>query len=192
MTWFKMDDSMWGHPKWISIPRGARALWATAGSWCGRFDTEGHVPAHMLTTLGGRRADVDALLRVGLWHRAGDTCEHENCNPQGGGNGWWFHDFLDYNPTAEASTKRRRASNERQQRARQRARELREIERQNGDALLTVVGGNSASSKADSLAESLRESRGVSRRDTRRDTRRESARSHGGCHAPPDPTRPDP
>lgn len=84
MTWFKMDDSMWGHPKWISIPRGARALWATAGSWCGRFDTEGHVPAHMLTTLGGRRADVDALLRVGLWHRAGDTCEHENCNPQGG------------------------------------------------------------------------------------------------------------
>lgn len=33
MTWFKVDDAFWGHPKQTALPPGPVALWVRAGSW---------------------------------------------------------------------------------------------------------------------------------------------------------------
>jgi hypothetical protein len=67
MTWFKVDDKLWGHPKWMGLPSGARALWVTAGSYCASNETDGRVPATVLVTLGARRRDAEALVQAGLW-----------------------------------------------------------------------------------------------------------------------------
>ena len=34
MAWFRVDDHLYSHPKWLALPKGSRALWVTAGSWC--------------------------------------------------------------------------------------------------------------------------------------------------------------
>lgn len=84
MTWFRVDDRLWGHPKWIATPPRARALWITAGSWCAGLSNNGRVPRHVLPMLGGTEKDAAALVSVQLWHtnRAG----------------WEFHDWTDLQP----------------------------------------------------------------------------------------------
>ena len=65
MPWFKVDDSFWGHPKRVACPPAALGLWVTAGSWCGQQLTDGHVPKHMLSVLGGKPKDAAALVSAG-------------------------------------------------------------------------------------------------------------------------------
>lgn len=67
MAWFKVDDKLWGHPKWMGLPAGARALWVTAGSYCASNETDGIVPVSALPALGARRRDAEALVEAGLW-----------------------------------------------------------------------------------------------------------------------------
>ena len=85
--WFKVDDKLWGHPKWLAATPNARALWISAGSWSAAHDQDGLVPKHVLPVLGGRAKDAEQLVAVGLWEK----CE----------NGWRFHNWLEYQPTAE-------------------------------------------------------------------------------------------
>src|SRR4051812_39798971 len=67
MTWFKVDDGLWGHPKWLATPAPARGLWVTAGSWSAANLTDGRIPRHVLPSLGGRPRDAATLVTVGLW-----------------------------------------------------------------------------------------------------------------------------
>lgn len=97
--WFKVDDGLWGHPKWLALagkPR-ARSLWVTAGSWCSANLTDGHVPAHVLVAFGARTADATALVTAGLWVVTGE--------------GWRFHDWDDFQPSrTEVEDQRRKRS----------------------------------------------------------------------------------
>ena len=115
MAWAKVDDSLWGSPKWLATPPRARGLWVTALSWCMDQLTDGYVPAHVLPTLGGNRTDAKTLVTVKLWREAD--------------GGWIFHDWLDYQPSREKVLADRAAAAERQRRAREKAASRRESRR---------------------------------------------------------------
>lgn len=111
MTWFKVDDGLHSHPKWLAASPHARALWVSAGSWAAAHLTDGHVPRHALPLLGGRLKDATELVRLGLWESVGD--------------GWAFHDWATFQPSAESVEADRAAARERQRRARDKSRESR-------------------------------------------------------------------
>lgn len=100
MTWFKVDDRLWGHPKWLVLKAGPRALWVTAGSWCAANLTDGIVPAHVLTTLKGTVRDAEALVAAGLWRPLED-------------GGWRFHNWTDYQPSRQNVEETRKWERER-------------------------------------------------------------------------------
>jgi hypothetical protein len=91
MTWFKVDDSFYDHPKVFDAPDCAVALWTRAGTWSARNLTDGFVPSGMPARLcdDPDRA-VRELVRRGLWSRTKD--------------GFRFHDWSHYQPTREEAT----------------------------------------------------------------------------------------
>ena len=99
MAWFRIDDHLYSHPKWIGASKGSRALWASAGSWSAGQLLDGFVPASVLPILGGNRREATELVEAGLW--AVDT------------DGWRFHDWQDYQPTRRAVMDKRRKDAER-------------------------------------------------------------------------------
>lgn len=93
MGWFKVDDKLHSHPKWLALPIRARALWVTAGSWAADQGTDGLVPRHVLPRLDGRPADAAQLVAAGMWEPCPD--------------GWIFHDWDLYQPDAASEEVRR-------------------------------------------------------------------------------------
>lgn len=89
MTWFKVDDSFYDHPKVFDAPDCAVALWTRAGSWSARNLTDGFVPAGMPARLCDTADQaVQELLNRGLWRRTK--------------GGYQFHDWGTYQPAADA------------------------------------------------------------------------------------------
>ena len=98
MAWFKVDDGLWGHPKWLTVPSRARGLWVSAGSWCARQENDGAVPRGALRILDGRPVDAGALVAAGLWLTTDD--------------GWRFHDWTIYQPDADTLAAEREAQSD--------------------------------------------------------------------------------
>lgn len=98
MSWFKIDDKLWGHPKWMAVPKGGRALWVTAGSWAAANETDGRIPREALRALGGNAADAQSLVAAGLWREVRA--------------GWIFHEWSIYQPDAASQKAKRRADAE--------------------------------------------------------------------------------
>jgi len=93
MTYFKVDDGIWGHPKFALLSNDAVSLWVMAGSWCGRYVTDGLVPFQTLTLIRGSKQAAQELVDAGLWLETP--------------NGWLFHDWEDYQYTkAEIESRR--------------------------------------------------------------------------------------
>lgn len=86
MTWFKVDDGLAFHAKVVLAGNAAMGLWVRAGSWCAQMLTDGFIPDHMISALG-TKAQAKALIETGLWVREE--------------SGYRFHEWLEYNPTAE-------------------------------------------------------------------------------------------
>lgn len=99
MAWFKVDDHLYSHPKWITLPKGARGLWVTAGSWSAGQLLDGFIPEAVLPVLGGTPGEAKALVSVGLWREAK--------------GGWEFHDWDTYQPTRKAVMDKRAKDAER-------------------------------------------------------------------------------
>ncbi len=99
MPWFKVDDRLHTHPKWLGLPKGPKALWITAGSWCAGQMLDGFVPATALRSLNGTRAEADRLVEAGLWEETD--------------GGWRFHDWTAYQPTKKSVEERRSKDAER-------------------------------------------------------------------------------
>jgi hypothetical protein len=98
VTWFKVDDSFYDHPKVFDAPDCAVALWTRAGAWAARNLTDGFVPSGMPARLcDAADQAVQELLTRGLWRRTK--------------GGYQFHDWGHYQPTADAvrSTREKRA-----------------------------------------------------------------------------------
>lgn len=92
MAWFKVDDKFHSHSKArkvIADDPAALALWVVAGSWSSDNLQDGFVPDHQLPWLIPVGADELArkLVTAGLWRRVR--------------GGYQFHDFDDWNPTAD-------------------------------------------------------------------------------------------
>jgi hypothetical protein len=67
MTWFRVDDGMWAHPKFDELSDGAVALWVRAGSYCARYLTDGFVSSAKVPLLRGNSDLCEELVRAGLW-----------------------------------------------------------------------------------------------------------------------------
>jgi len=122
VTWFKVDDGFWGHPKRMACTPTAIGIWATAGSWSAQQLTDGVVPAHVLAVLAGKPRDAQVLVAAGLWHAANHTCRR--CPPIT--SGWVFHDWIDWQPTRQKVHDKRAAEAQRKQEWRDRKRTQRE------------------------------------------------------------------
>lgn len=117
MSWFRVDDGMLDHPKWIKAIReggdAALHLWLRAGTWSSRHLTDGVIPPHVVASLPGPRGGKtrarawQALADASLIHRRDD-------------GEVTLHDYLEYNPSrAEVlAQKQRKAKNKRDQRLR--------------------------------------------------------------------------
>lgn len=97
MTWTKLDDGIFDHPKMLRAGEDAANLYVRALVYCNKHLTDGRIFPEVLTSLT-RRRDVVALaqrlVEVSAWES----------HPDGG---WFVHDFHAHNPTAEEVTARR-------------------------------------------------------------------------------------
>lgn len=132
MTWFKVDDSFYDHPKVEAIvdlhggsPIG---LWTLAGSWSARQLTDGYVPSVRVSRLGFSDEDAEALVHGGLWEEVG--------------GGYQFKDWADYQPTKSQINQARASGNARVTRYRSRQRNALQAHDSNDD--VTHVDGPSA------------------------------------------------
>lgn len=98
MTWFKVDDSFYSHPKVVQLSLSARGLWVTAGSWCADHETDGFVPDAMIRVFGAKKRTADELESATLWKKVD--------------GGWKFHDWEKYQPTAGDLDKKREKTRE--------------------------------------------------------------------------------
>lgn len=101
MTWVRLDDGIYDHPKMLAVSATDRLLYVWGLCWSSRHGTDGLIPASALPYLAlFAGADGDAagrLVRAGLWHELD--------------GGWTVHDFGDYQPSAAevAELRRKRA-----------------------------------------------------------------------------------
>ena len=110
VTWARLDDGFHSHPKvlaaWAKSP-AAVGLHARALSYAANHEQDGRVSRDALSALAHdddlRDEAVQVLTDAGLWHENGD--------------GYVIHDFLDYNPSRESLTERRKADRERKAKA---------------------------------------------------------------------------
>ena len=90
MAWFKADDRICEHPKFIAArAKGGHAalgVWFHAGTWSNASQTDGFIPSSWVM-LNGADAEAGVLVEVGLWHE--DAAR----------DGWVMHDYADYQPT---------------------------------------------------------------------------------------------
>ncbi|MGW3545868.1 hypothetical protein ACWDNI_35745 [Nocardia niigatensis] len=103
MTWFKVDDGFWSHPKTVGLSDAAVALWVRAGAYACQHLTDGVIAAPVLRMVGDK-AGAEELVAAGLWSETA--------------GGYVFHDWAEYQETSEAVKDRRAAARERQRRSR--------------------------------------------------------------------------
>lgn len=109
MPWFKVDDSFHSHPKVWACSPGALGLWVVAGAWASANLKDGFVPDHAIPRLlPGAQELANELVTAGLWRRSK--------------GGYQFHDWHDYNPTAEDVQADRKAARERMRKLRSKRR----------------------------------------------------------------------
>ncbi|MWA12588.1 mucin-2 [Streptomyces sp. BA2] len=130
MTWFKVDDTAYGHPKMLKAGNAALGLWTRAGAYAAQHLTEGLVPG-VVAQLYGTAPQTRKLVSAGLWHTHGHTCPRCTQPPVGD---YVMHDFLIYNPTRATVEDSRAKAAGRQQRAREKAAEQRHQERNRADS----------------------------------------------------------
>lgn len=126
MAWFKVDDMLHGHPKARRAGLDAMGLWVLCGAWAAAYNTEGFVPAWHVESHRHGLKHATALEKVGLW--IPDTADDEQ--------GWRFHDWEDYQPSADEIEREREQSRERQRARRARLAEARDKQR---DKSVTVT-----------------------------------------------------
>lgn len=119
MSWFKVDDMFWSHPKVIALSASATGLWVRAGSWAAAYLTDGRIPRHvvyMLIPEPKRKVDecISELIAAGLWAATDD--------------GWLFHDWADMQPSREHVLARRADDASRKRRGRDTQRHLRSVD----------------------------------------------------------------
>jgi len=103
MTWFKLSDHFYDHPKVMKAGNAPVGLWVRCATYSANFELDGHVPMEIAHQYGTRR-DIDTLTSVGLWTpRDGD---------------YYIPDFLEFNPSHEQIELNRKRETEKKRRQR--------------------------------------------------------------------------
>lgn len=84
MTWFKVDDGFYDHPKTVGLSLEAMGLWVRAGSWCARHLTDGRVGRTLIDSWCVVDNLPRELVAAGLWREVD--------------GGWQFHDWEEHQP----------------------------------------------------------------------------------------------
>lgn len=95
MAWYKVDDKLHSHPKARRAGLAAMGLWTLAGSHCMDYLTDGIVENWFVESWPDGPNLAARLVAVGMW----DT--HQD--------GFEFHDWEKYQPTADAVRETRNA-----------------------------------------------------------------------------------
>ena len=131
MSWAKIDDQFFDHPKARAAGKDGRALFLAGLCWSAGNLTDGRIAKTDLPLVAAK-AEVPAtptarrLVEVGLWEPAS--------------GGWLIHDYDRYNPSAEAVRAKRAARAEAGRRGGQRKAELADSRLANGLAIAKEVG----------------------------------------------------
>lgn len=88
MSWFKVDDKFYSHPKVLQLSARAVSLWVRAGSWSSYYSTDGYIPQKMLAFFQVTKRTAEELVNSGLWETSED-------------HGYHFHDWERYQPTKD-------------------------------------------------------------------------------------------
>lgn len=151
MTWFRVDDSFYDHPKVVGLDMAARGLWVSAGTYCARHLTDGVISEREVRVIGGTRKQAEKLVAAGLWrvldpvdNSVDNTVESAVDNSAGGGvvnlsgarrtrggasanaRRYAFNDWRDFQPTRKDVTEKRKAARERMAAARAKKRDTSE------------------------------------------------------------------
>ena len=98
MTWFKVDDSFWSHPKVLELSDAAIAMWVKAGSYSAQYLTNGTLTLLTLHSICAQNRNykraVNELVKSGLWEFVSDTEIH-------------FHDWESFQPSRAEILERR-------------------------------------------------------------------------------------
>lgn len=100
MAWFKIDDGLWAHPKFLGLSDKSFRLWVRAGAYSCQHLTDGIITKEMLAILGAQRRHCDELWTAGLWERVTD-------------GGYRFHDWEHYQMSKEEVENRREQDRQR-------------------------------------------------------------------------------
>lgn len=125
MSWAKLDDRAYTHPKFLGLDPAAIALWVFGLSYVANIESDGFIPRPQVPILGAVFKASPArsfrlateLVGRGLWDEeapVGYKVVREL------GPGFWIHDYLKHNPSRERLEERREqeAEKKRNQRAR--------------------------------------------------------------------------
>ena len=94
--WVRLDGDFPDHPKVVGLSDRAFRAFITGLCYCGRYLTDGDIPAPVAQSLA-RRPVMAELIGAGLWHQ--------------NGSGVVVHDYGEYQPTrAEVEELRRKRS----------------------------------------------------------------------------------
>ncbi|CAM5249578.1 hypothetical protein SGLAM104S_01591 [Streptomyces glaucescens] len=118
MVWFALDDGFDTHPKVRKAGNAAVGLFVRLGVHATKHLTEGHLDGDIVTAYG-TAATIRKLLAVGMLHAPGHGCPR--C-PQPAADGYYIHDYLDYNKSRAQIEAAREAARKRQQKGRDNAR----------------------------------------------------------------------
>lgn len=100
MTWVKLDDKFYQHPKVMGISDKAFRCHINALCFSAQYDLDGEIPVSALSTIRGTVKLATELVTALLW----DTTSR---------GGWAIHDYLDYNRSKadiEADRERKRTA----------------------------------------------------------------------------------
>ena len=64
MTWYKVDDGIHSHPKFLDVSLAAVGLWTMCGAWCSAYLTDGQITRRQVLRLGGDDALAAELDRL--------------------------------------------------------------------------------------------------------------------------------
>jgi hypothetical protein len=102
VSWVKLDDALFSHPKVLRAGNEATGAWIRMLAYCAAYLTDGVIDADTALSLAGRQKVIDRLVTARLLDRDGDTLR--------------VHDYLAHNPSRVQVLADRAAKTERQSR----------------------------------------------------------------------------
>jgi hypothetical protein len=106
VTWSKLDDGFWMHPKVVRAGNTGAGLYARMLSYCGCYLSDGEIPPPIVESVVGRdKAALKRLIESALVERRDDGTIV-------------IPDYLDFNPSREEIHAKRRKDSERKTRGR--------------------------------------------------------------------------